>query len=212
MTPPTVNAYYSPTHNEIVFPAGILQPPFFDPNADDPLNYGGIGMVIGHELTHGFDDSGRQFDAEGNLRDWWTPQDEKIFKERAAKIAEQYDNYSVLDDVHLNGKLTLGENIADLGGLKIAYLALKKTMADKPAPAKIDGFTAEQRYFLAFAQLWRSKMRPEALRVMVATNPHSPPRFRVLGPLYNTPEFFEAFGVAPEQAGSRRNPHPVQIW
>jgi predicted metalloendopeptidase len=212
MTPPTVNAYYSSTHNEIVFPAGILQPPFFDPKADDAVNYGGIGMVIGHELTHGFDDSGRQFDGDGNLRDWWTPDDEKAFKERAVKIAEQYDGYTVLDDVHLNGKLTLGENIADLGGLKIAYLALKKTLDGKPAPEKIDGFTAEQRYFLSFAQLWRSKMRPEALRVMVATNPHSPPKFRVLGPLYNTPEFFEAFGATPEQAGSRLNPKPVRIW
>jgi putative endopeptidase len=212
MTPPTVNAYYSPTHNEIVFPAGILQPPFFDPKADDALNYGGIGMVIGHELTHGFDDEGRQFDADGNLRDWWTPEDEKAFKERAAKIAEQYDGYTVLDGVHLNGKLTLGENIADLGGLKIAYVALEKTLEGKPAPAKIDGFTAEQRYFLSFAQLWRSKMRPEALRVMVATNPHSPPKFRVLGPLYNTPEFFEAFGATPEQAGIRLNPKPVRIW
>jgi putative endopeptidase len=212
MTPPTVNAYYNASQNEIVFPAGILQPPFFDPKADDALNYGGIGMVIGHELTHGFDDQGRQFDAEGNLRDWWTPQDADTYKERAARIAEQYDRYSPLEQVHVNGKLTLGENIADLGGLRIAYLALQKALKDKPAPAKIDGFTPEQRYFLAFAQLWRSKMRPEALRVMVATNPHSPPRFRVLGPLYNMPEFFEAFGATPEQAGDRLNPKPVRIW
>jgi putative endopeptidase len=212
MTPPTVNAYYSAEHNEIVFPAGILQPPFFDPKADDAVNYGGIGMVIGHELTHGFDDQGRQFDGDGNLRDWWTPQDEKKFKERAAKVAAQYDGYEVEPGLHLNGKLTLGENIADLGGLKIAYLALKKAQQGKPAPAKIDGFTPEQRYFLAFAQLWRAKQRPEAARVRVATDPHSPPRFRVLGPLYNMPEFFEAFGATPEQAGSRLNPTPVQIW
>jgi putative endopeptidase len=212
MTPPTVNAYYNASQNEIVFPAGILQPPFFDAKADDAVNYGGIGMVIGHELTHGFDDQGRQFDAEGNLRDWWTAQDEKTFKERAALIAEQYDGYEVLDGLHVNGKLTLGENIADLGGLKIAYLALHKALDGKPAPGKIDGYTPEQRYFLAFAQLWRAKVRPEAARVRVATDPHSPPRFRVLGPLYNMPEFFEAFGVTPEQAGSRMNPKPVRIW
>jgi putative endopeptidase len=212
MTPPTVNAYYNPSQNEIVFPAGILQPPFFDATADDAVNYGGIGMVIGHELTHGFDDEGRQFDAAGNLRDWWTAQDEKTFKERAALIAEQYDGYEVLDGLHINGKLTLGENIADLGGLKIAYLAYRKSLAGKEPPPKIDGFTGEQRYFLAFAQLWRAKVRPEAARVRLATDPHSPPRFRVLGPLYNVPEFFAAFGATPEQAGSRLNPKPVQIW
>ena len=212
MTPPTVNAYYSPSQNEIVFPAGILQPPFFDPNADDAVNYGGIGMVIGHELTHGFDDQGRQFDADGNLRDWWAPQDAETYKQRAALIADQYDGYVVIDGLHINGKLTLGENIADLGGLKIAYLALHKALEGKPVPPKIDGFTPDQRYFLAFAQLWRAKMRPEALRVRLATDPHSPPRFRVLGPLYNTPEFFRAFGATPEQAGSRLNPKPVQIW
>lgn len=211
MTPPTVNAYYSASENEIVFPAGILQPPFFDPKADDAVNYGGIGMVIGHELTHGFDDQGRQFDADGNLRDWWTAKDAATYKERAAKIAAQYDGYVVIDQLHVNGKLTLGENIADLGGLKIAYLALKKALKGKRVE-KIGGFTPEQRYFLSFAQLWRAKMRPEALRVMIATNPHSPPRFRVLGPLYNLPEFFEAFGATPEQAGSRLNPKPVQIW
>jgi putative endopeptidase len=211
MTPPTVNAYYSSSHNEIVFPAGILQPPFFDARADDAVNYGGIGMVIGHELTHGFDDQGRQFDADGNLRDWWTPEDEKTYKKRAALIAAQYDGYTVIDKLHINGKLTLGENIADLGGLKIAYVALHKALKGK-APAKIDGFTAEQRFFLAFAQLWRAKIRPEALRVRLRTDSHSPPRFRVIGPLYNTPEFFEAFGVKPEEAGRRLNPKPVQIW
>jgi putative endopeptidase len=211
MTPPTVNAYYTASENEIVFPAGILQPPFFDPRADDAVNYGGIGMVIGHELTHGFDDSGRQFDADGNLRDWWTDRDAATYKERAAKIAAQYDGYVVLDGLHVNGKLTLGENIADLGGLKIAYLALKKAQQGKQV-GKIDGFTPEQRYFLAFAQLWRAKFRDEAARVRLATDPHSPPRFRVLGPIYNMPEFFEAFGATPEQAGSGLNPHPVQIW
>ncbi len=211
MTPPTVNAYYDPSRNEIVFPAGILQPPFFDPHADDAANYGGIGMVIGHELTHGFDDQGRQFDAAGNLRDWWTPQDAKTYKERAAQIARQYDGYVLLDGLHVNGKLTLGENIADLGGLKIAYLAYQKSLGGKPAPV-IDGFTGPQRYFLAFAQLWRYKIRPEAARVRLATDPHSPPRFRVLGPLYNTPEFFQAFGISPAQARDKMNPKPVQIW
>jgi putative endopeptidase len=212
MTPPTVNAYYNASRNEIVFPAGILQPPFFDPKADDAVNYGGIGMVIGHELTHGFDDSGRRFDAEGNLRDWWTPEDAKKFKERAALIAAQYDSYTILDNLHINGKLTLGENIADLGGLKIAYLALHKALKDKPAPPKTDGFTPEQRYFLAFAQLWRYKIRPAAARVRIATDPHSPPRFRVLGPLYNMPEFFKAFEASPQQAGKRLNSKPVEIW
>jgi putative endopeptidase len=212
MTPPTVNAYYEPLKNEIVFPAGILQPPFFDPQADDAVNYGGIGMVIGHEMTHGFDDQGRQYDPEGNLRDWWKPEDAKAFSERAAKIAEQYDGYTAAGGLHVNGKLTLGENIADLGGVKLAYLAFKKTLEGKPAPAKIDGFTAEQRYFLAFAQIWRDKMRPEAERVQVMTNPHSPPRYRVMGVLYNTPEFFEAFGATLEKAGSRMNPKPVRIW
>jgi putative endopeptidase len=212
MTPPTVNAYYSPDRNEIVFPAGILQPPFFDPQADDAVNYGAIGAVIGHELTHGFDDQGRKFDADGNLRDWWKPEDAKAFQERAAKIAEQYDRYVAVDDLHINGKLTLGENIADLGGVKIAYVAFHKALEGKPAPAKIDGFTPDQRFFLSYGQIWRYKSRPEALQVMVLTNPHSPPPFRVRGVLYNTPEFFEAFGATPEQAGDRLNPKPVRIW
>jgi putative endopeptidase len=212
MTPPTVNAYYNPSLNEIVFPAGILQPPFFDAQADDAVNYGAIGMVISHELTHGFDDQGRKYDAAGNLRDWWLPQDEQKYKERAAQIARQYSGYVVVDDLTINGQLTLGENIADLGGLKLAYLALQKTLRGKPAPAKIDGYTPDQRFFLSFAQIWRGLMRPEALRLQVQTNPHSPPRFRVLGPLYNMPEFFKAFDVSPEQARGRLNPTPVSIW
>jgi putative endopeptidase len=211
MTPPTVNAYYEPTMNEIVFPAGILQPPFYDAQADDAFNYGAIGAVIGHEMTHGFDDEGRQFDPAGNLRDWWKPEDAKAFQERAAQIAAHYDSYTI-GDLHVNGKLTLGENIADLGGVKLAFLAYKKSLEGKPAPEKIDGFTPEQRFFLAYAQIWRSKMRPEAERVRVLTNPHSPPRYRVMGVLYNTPEFFEAFGATPEQAGDQRNPTPVRIW
>jgi putative endopeptidase len=212
MTPPTVNAYYSANLNEIVFPAGILQPPFFDPKADDAVNYGAIGMVIGHELTHGFDDRGRQYDAVGNLRQWWLPEDERRYKQRAAQIAEQYSNYVALDDLKINGQLTLGENIADLGGLKIAFEALKKTLGDGPAPKKIQGYTPEQRYFLSFAQLWRGKIRPEALRLRLVVDPHSPARFRVLGPLYNMPEFFDAFDVPADKRKGRLNPKPVSIW
>jgi predicted metalloendopeptidase len=212
MTPPTVNAYYNPNLNEIVFPAGILQPPFFDAAADDAVNYGAIGMVIGHELTHGFDDQGRKYDAAGNLRDWWQPADERTYKERAALLAGQYGGYVAVDDLKVNGELTLGENIADLGGLKIAYLALEKTLRGKPPAPKVDGFTPEQRFFLSYAQVWRGLMRPEAMRLMVKTNPHSPPRFRVLGPLYNMPEFFQAFGATPAETKGRLNPRPVEIW
>jgi putative endopeptidase len=211
MTPPTVNAYYNPSLNEIVFPAGILQPPFFDPQADDAVNYGAIGVVIGHELTHGFDDQGRKYDAAGNLRDWWLPQDEKTYKERAAELAKQYSGYVAVDSLTVNGELTLGENIADLGGLRLAYLALEKVLAGKPAK-KIDGYTPEQRFFLSYGQVWRGLMRPEALRVYVVTNPHSPARFRVQGPLYNMPEFFKAFDVSPDDARGHVNPKPVHIW
>jgi putative endopeptidase len=211
MTPPTVNAYYNVNLNEIVFPAGILQPPVFDPEADDAANYGAIGMVIGHELTHGFDDQGRKFDAAGNLRDWWLPQDERTYKERAAELAKQYGGYVAVDNLTVNGELTLGENIADLGGLRLAYLALTKAQAGKPAK-KIDGYTPGQRFFLSYAQIWRGMMRPEALRVYVTTNPHAPARFRVLGPLYNMPEFFQAFDVSAEDARGHVNPRPVHIW
>jgi putative endopeptidase len=212
MTPPTVNAYYNPNFNEIAFPAGILQPPFFDPEADDATNYGGVGGAIGHELTHGFDDQGRQFDAEGNLKDWWTAEDEKNYMARAAIVEKQYGEYVALEDVHINGKLTMGENIADIGGLKIAYLALQKALEGKPRPPLIDGFTPEQRFFLSFAQNWRSNTRPEAMRVRLASDPHSPPRFRVLGPLSNMPEFFQAFGCKPGDAGMRAENIQVKIW
>jgi putative endopeptidase len=212
MTPPTVNAYYNPNLNEIVFPAGILQPPFFDPKADDAVNYGAIGMVIGHELTHGFDDQGRLYDASGNLRDWWQPEDERRYKALAARIEEQYSGYVVLDGLKINGRLTLGENIADLGGLKIAYEALQKTLKGKPAAEKIQGYTPSQRFFLSFAQIWRGKIRPEALRLRLLTDPHSPARFRVLGPLYNLPEFFDAFDVPADKRKGRLNPRPVTIW
>jgi putative endopeptidase len=213
MTPPTVNAYYSPTLNEIVFPAGILQPPFYDPNADDAVNYGGMGAVIGHEMTHGFDDQGRQFDAAGNLRDWWTAQDAAAYKARAQLVSDQFDRYTIIDSAtHVNGKLTLGENIADLGGLTIAYAAFQKSLAGKPRPAKIDGFTPEQRFFLSWAQVWRESSRPEAARVQVNTNPHAPARWRVNGPLSNMPEFARAFSCAPGDPMVRGDSLRAQIW
>jgi putative endopeptidase len=213
MTPPTVNAYYSPQFNEIVFPAGILQPPFYDPNADDAVNYGGMGAVIGHEMTHGFDDQGRQFDAAGNLRDWWTAQDAAAYKARAQLVSDQFDRYTVLDSAtHVNGKLTLGENIADLGGLTIAYAAFQKSLAGKPRPANIDGFTPEQRFFLSWAQVWREASRPEALRAQVNTNPHSPAQWRVNGPLSNMPEFARAFSCKPGDPMVRNDALRAQIW
>jgi putative endopeptidase len=212
ITTPTVDAYYNPNFNEIVFPAGILQPPFFDPQADDATNYGGVGSVIGHELTHGFDDQGRQFDAEGNLRNWWTAEDEKNYNARASIVETQYNEFTPLEALHINGKLTLGENIADLGGLKIAYLAFQKSLEGKPRPQPIDGFTPEQRFFLSFAQNWRRNTRPETLRLMLATDPHSPPRFRVNGPVSNMPEFFEAFGCKTGDSGIRAENVQVKIW
>jgi putative endopeptidase len=213
MTPPTVNAYYSPTMNEIVFPAGILQPPFYDPNADDAVNYGGMGAVIGHEMTHGFDDQGRQFDAQGNLRDWWTPADASAYKTRAQLVSDQFDAYTVVDSAtHVNGKLTLGENIADLGGLTIAYAAFQKSLAGKPRPANIDGFTPEQRFFLSWAQVWREAMRPEQQRVLVNTNPHAPAQWRVNGPLSNMPEFAKAFGCKAGDPMVRADAIRAQIW
>ena len=193
MSPPTVNAYYNPLVNEIVFPAGIMQPPRFNPEMDDAYNYGCMGMVIGHEMTHGFDDEGRQFDAQGNLRDWWTPEDAKRFTERAQKIVEQYNGYVAVDTLHVNGQLTLGENIADLGGATIAYWAYERSLEGKPRQI-VDGFTPEQRFFLGFGQGWRSKIRPEALRMRTLTDPHSPPQWRVDGPVSNMPEFRKAWG------------------
>jgi putative endopeptidase len=209
MSPPTVNAYYNPYVNEIVFPAGIMQPPRFNPDADDAYNYGGMGAVIGHEITHGFDDEGRQFDAKGNLRDWWTAEDNKKFTERAQKIAALYNSYVAVDSLHVNGQLTLGENLADFGGATIAYYAYEKSLAGKPRQV-IDGWTPEQRFFIAFAQSWRSKVRPEALRQRTLTDPHSPPEWRVNGPVTNMPEFRAAFGC---KAGDPLVPaETVSIW
>ncbi|MCX2740075.1 M13 family metallopeptidase [Pontibacter anaerobius] len=211
MSPPTVNAYYNPSMNEIVFPAGILQPPFFDPNADDAVNYGGMGAVIGHELTHGFDDQGAKYDYEGNLKDWWTKEDLEKFNSRANAVADQYNQYTVLDNLHVNGKLTLGENIADIGGLNIAYTALQKALA-KNNPGKIDGLTPEQRFFLAWAQIWRVNMRDEAQNQQILTDPHSPGRFRTNGPVSNLPQFYEAFGCEQNDAMVRSDEERIKIW
>lgn len=194
MTPPTVNAYYNPTYNEIVFPAGILQFPFFSFNADDAINYGAIGAVIGHEMTHGFDDMGRQYDAAGNLKDWWTKGDAAKFKARADKVVAFYNNFTVLDNQHVNGELTLGENLADLGGLNIAYDAFKLSQKGK-GDEKIDGFTPDQRFFLSFAQVWRMKNRDESMLVRIKTDPHSPEMFRVNGSVYNMDAFYKAFNI-----------------
>jgi putative endopeptidase len=212
MTPATVNAYYNPLMNEIVFPAGILQPPFFDPNADDAVNYGGMGAVIGHEMTHGFDDQGAQFDAQGNLRNWWSAADLEKFKHGTGLVSSQYDAYTVLDSVHVNGKLTLGENLADLGGLSIAYAALEKALAAKGRPAPIDGFTPEQRFFLAWAQIWRGNITPEAARLRINTDPHSPGEWRTNGPLSNLPQFAAAFGCKPGDPMVRPDAVRPVIW
>jgi putative endopeptidase len=193
MTPQTVNAYYNPNRNEIVFPAGILQPPFFNMDADDAINYGAIGMVIGHEMTHGFDNMGRQFDKEGNLRDWWTKEDSKAFDTHTSPLIDQYNKYEVLDSAFVNGKHTLGENIADLGGATVAYNAYKLSLEDKEEPKPIDGFTDLQRFFLSYAQIWRTNMRDEELRKRVATDEHSPAKIRINGVVYNMPEFYSAF-------------------
>ena len=211
MTPPTVNAYYSPQKNEIVFPAGILRPPFFDFDADDAINYGGIAAVIGHEMTHGFDDQGRQFDADGNLHDWWSPADASEFKKRADQVTEQYNNFIVLDSMHVNGKLTLGENLADLGGLSIAYEAFKKTAQGKNGKM-IDGFTPDQRFFINWAQVWRSNILPEAQAQRILTDPHSPGMYRANGPLMNTDAFYKAFDVKEGDKMFKPKEKRIHIW
>ena len=212
MTPPTVNAYYNPRMNEIVFPAGILQPPFFNPDADDAINYGGMGAVIGHELTHGFDDAGRQYDAVGNLRDWWTAADGDRFKAQAQLVVDQFAGYTAVDTLRVNGRLTLGENLADLNGLRIAYAAFERTLVGKPRPPLIDGFTPEQRFFLGWAQVWRGKYRDEYARLLVNVDPHSPPRWRVNGPLSNMTEFRKAFACNPGDAMLRPDSVQPHIW
>jgi putative endopeptidase len=210
MTPPTVNAYNNSSMNEIVFPAGILQPPFYDPKADDAVNYGGMGAVIGHEITHGFDDHGSKFDGRGDLKDWWTADDQKNFKDRAACVQTQFDNYVVDGDLHENGKLVLGESIADLGGLAISYAAYEKSLEGKPRPPEKDGFTSEQRFFLGWAQVWGANERLEYERLMANTNPHPLPRFRGNGPLSNMAEFAKAFGCKKGDAMVREQ--VCKIW
>jgi putative endopeptidase len=199
MTPPTINAYYNPSNNEIVFPAAILQFPFFDFGADDAINYGGIGAVIGHEMTHGFDDQGRQYSSTGNLEDWWTKEDAEKFKKRADEVVNQYNNFTVLDTLHLNGRLTLGENLADLGGLNMAYEAFTKTPQFKQGKT-IDGFTPAQRFFLSWAQVWRSNTLPETAAQLVLTDPHSPGMYRANGAVMNIDAWYTAFNV---QAGDK---------
>ena len=212
LPPQIVNAYFQSTANQIVFLAGILQPPFFEPALDDAVNYGGIGVVIGHEITHGFDDRGRLYDADGNLADWWTAADAAQFKVRARKVVDEYDHFEALPGLPINGELTLGENIADLGGVTIAYDALERSLAGKPPPPKIDGFTAEQRFFLAFAQLWRTRFRDDALRRQVMSNGHAPGQFRAFGPLVNLPAFYAAFGIKEGDPMWRPPELRAKIW
>ena len=211
MSPQTVNAYYNPTRNEIVFPAAILQPPFFNQNADDAINYGAMGVVIGHEISHGFDDQGRKYDADGNIKDWWTKDDNEKFQARAKKLVDEFNGFAAVDTFKVNGALTLGENIGDLGGLNVSFNAFKNTDEFKKGES-IDGFTPAQRFFLGYAQVWAENIRPEALKLRLKIDVHSPARFRVLGPLMNLPEFFQAFDVKP--GDPMRNPDDkiVKIW
>ncbi len=211
MTPPSVNAYYDPSMNEMVFPAGILQPPFFANKASLAVNYGGIGMVMGHELTHGFDDEGRKFDGHGNMSEWWAPKVEAEFTKKATCVEKQYDGFVAIDDLHVNGKLTLGENIADLGGAKLSYAALMTILSQHKVETS-SKFTPEQQYFLGFAQSWCGNYRPEMMRLLVNTNPHSPPKFRVNGPLANLPEFAKAFSCKQGDAMVRPPQARCEIW
>jgi putative endopeptidase len=213
MTPETVNAYFNPLQNEIVFPAGILQPPFFEVTMDDAVNYGAIGVVIGHEITHGYDDQGRKYDAEGNLNSWWTEDDAKAFDARAQKVVDEYDAFEPLPGLHVNGKLTLGENIADLGGVTIAYDALQRALAKDPSKRKnIDGFTPEQRFFISFAQIWRTNIREAEARRLATVDPHSPGRFRSVGPLMNVQTFYDAFGIKEGEPMWRAPGLRAKIW
>ncbi|UAB84340.1 M13 family metallopeptidase [Zunongwangia sp. SCSIO 43204] len=210
-TPSTVTAYNNPSANEIVFPAGILQPPYFDNKADDALNYGGIGMVIGHELTHTFDDQGAQFDKEGNVKNWWTDSDYEKFKSRIQQVIDQYSTFTVLDSLHIKGAMTVGENTADIAGVAVAYDAFKMTEQGQDT-TKIGGFTPDQRFFLSVAKIWRVKMKDEFLRLWINNNPHSPPSWRVNGPLMNNPHFYEAFDVQPEDSLYLAEDERILIW
>ncbi len=210
LTPPSVEAYYDVTANEIVFPAGFLQPPYFQANADDAVNYGAIGAIFGHELTHGFDDVGRKFDATGNMLDWWNADDGSAYDDKAADVVKQYNAYIAIDKLHVNGKLTLGENIADIGGLMIAYDALQRALSKTGRPENIDGFTPEQRFFISYAQAYRQNIRPEALRLDITTNPHAPNKYRCLGPITNMEEWKEAFHAKEGDKMVRKN--KLKIW
>lgn len=212
MSPPTVNAYYDPSMNEMAFPAGILQAPFFNKAAPEAVNYGAIGMVVGHELTHGFDDEGRQYDGDGNLKEWWTPEVSKAFDARAQCVVEQFSAYEVLPGLKLDGKLTLGENIADLGGLKLAFAAMQAARRGAPAPEELEGLTPEQQFFVGYAQSWCSRFRDEDVRLRVVTDPHSPPRFRVNGPIANLPEFQAAFSCKEGSAMVRAPGKRCEVW
>jgi putative endopeptidase len=214
MSPQTVNAYYDPQKNEIVFPAAILQPPFFDPKADPALNYGGIGAVIGHEMLHGYDDQGAQFDAQGNFKDWWTPADKRGFQARTGKLVKQFDDYTAIDGLHVKGELTLGENIADLGGVTVAYDALQKALAaaGRKADEKVDGYTEDQRFFLNWATVWRRNFTPDELKVRLNTDPHAPANFRAIGAPSNLPAFAAAFQCKPGDAMVRAADKQVSIW
>ncbi len=210
-TPSTVTAYYNPSANEIVFPAGILQSPYFDNAADDALNYGGIGMVIGHEITHAFDDQGAQFDKEGNVKDWWTKEDYTRFKAKTQQVVDLYNTFTVLDTVHVKGAMTLGENTADIGGVAIAYDAFKMTKQGGDT-TKISGFTPDQRFFISVAHIWRVKMKDEFLRLWINNNPHSPPMWRVNSPLMNNPHFYTAFNVQPGDSLYLPEAKRIHIW
>jgi len=211
MTPPTVNAYYSPTMNEIVFPAGILQFPFFAPEADDAVNYGGIGAVIGHEMSHGFDDSGSQYDKDGNLKNWWTKEDREKFDAKTKALGEQFDAYTVVDTIHVNGKLTMGENIGDLGGLNAAYTAFKMTKQGQ-SNEKIDGFTPDQRFFLSWAQVWRGNILPESAAQLIKTDPHSPGEYRTIGAPVNMDSWYKAFDVKPGDKLYKKPEDRIRMW
>ena len=212
MAPQVVNAYFNPSYNEIVFPGAILQPPFYNYTADDAVNYGGIGAVIGHEISHSFDDSGSRFDKDGNLNNWWTDEDLKQFEALGALLAEQYDKLEVLQEVFINGKFTLGENIGDLGGVNAAYDALQLSFEQNERPEDIDGFTAEQRFFMSWATVWRTKSREEALRNQIKTDPHSPGMNRAVQPLLNIDEFYEAFDIKETDDMFLPVEERVKIW
>jgi putative endopeptidase len=211
MTPSTINAYYNPSFNEIVFPAAILQAPFFDPTADDAVNYAAIGAVIGHEISHGFDDQGSKYDGKGVFQDWWTEQDRKNFDARTAVIVSQYDAYEPLPGLHVIGKNTLGENIADIAGLAIAHKAYRLSLGGKPAPV-LDGVTGDQRFFLSYAQVWRSKYRESAIRTQTLSNEHTVPEFRVIGAVRNMDEWYTSFSVAPGQKYYLPKDQRVHLW